>query len=196
MHEQRIEVVSSKSVSSGDAISHHYNMALKYLKEDMNLLDLACGNGFGAKIISSSVSQVIALDIDKEIIAQSNKINNTTNIKFLWGDALKMPFNENSFNCCLAFEILEHLNPEELLLEIYRVLKKDGLLILSTPQNSLGHIPITADHIYEYSQEGLKSKVSKFFSIIEFIGLKQGIISFEGDESGANSFLVAKKVVI
>ena len=105
-----------------------------------------------------------------------------------------MPFEDNVFDAVLAFEILEHLDPDKLLSEIYRTLKTNAVLILSTPQNSLGHIPLTADHSFEFSLSNLKEKLLKFFSIEEFIGIKQGTISFQGVESGANSFVVARKI--
>ena len=194
MHEKRVQVVKSKSIKSGDTIVHHYQMSLNYLNKKMKVLDLACGDGFGAQIIANHVQEIFALDNDAEIINSSLAKNKFINLKFTTGDALNMPFEDNVFDAILAFEILEHLDPDKLLSEIYRTLKKNSVLILSTPQNLLGHIPLTADHSFEFSLSNLKEKVSKFFLIEEFIGIKQGTISFQGVEIGANSFVVARKI--
>jgi len=194
MHEKRVQVVKSKSIKSGDTIVHHYQMSLNYLDKKMKVLDLACGDGFGAQIISNHVQEIFALDNDAEIISSSLAKNEFTNLKFVAGDALNMPFEDNVFDAILAFEIIEHLDPDKLLSEIYRTLKTNSMLILSTPQNLLGHIPLTADHSFEFSLAGLKEKISKCFLIEEFIGIKQGTISFQGVEIGANSFVVARKI--
>jgi SAM-dependent methyltransferase len=51
-----------------------------------------------------------------------------------FGDAEKLPFNNGSFDTVVLLEVLEHLpNPIIALQEAQRVLKKDGLLVLSTP---------------------------------------------------------------
>jgi len=194
MNEKRVPVVKSKSIKSGDTIVHHYQMSLNYLNKKMKVLDLACGDGFGAQIISNHVQEIFALDNDAEIINNALAKNKFINLKYTTGDALNMPFDDNVFDAILAFEIIEHLDPDKLLSEIYRTLKSNSVLILSTPQNLLGHIPLTADHSFEFSLSNLKGKISKFFSIEEFIGIKQGTISFQDVEIGANSFVVARKI--
>ena len=46
----------------------------------------------------------------------------------------KLPFQGNSIDLITAFEIIEHLiNPDHMLREAYRVLRKGGYLLLSTP---------------------------------------------------------------
>jgi hypothetical protein len=64
------------------------------------------------------------------------------------------------------------------------------MFLLSTPQNSLGHIPINAQHNHEYSLEEIRNITSKYFRIQEIIGIKQGCIIHEGDYKATNTFLV------
>ncbi|MBU1076023.1 MAG: class I SAM-dependent methyltransferase [Spirochaetes bacterium] len=48
----------------------------------------------------------------------------------------RMPFSDNYFNCITMLAVFEHLTPSRLpdiINEIYRILKKDGLFILTTP---------------------------------------------------------------
>lgn len=54
------------------------------------------------------------------------------------GDAVHIPFNDNTFNVVTALEVLEHVEDlDAALLEIKRVLAPGGTLILSTPTNNL-----------------------------------------------------------
>jgi SAM-dependent methyltransferase len=52
----------------------------------------------------------------------------------LVADATSLPFDDGTFDCVAAFEIMEHLeNPVKLVDEAYRVLAPGGVLLLSVP---------------------------------------------------------------
>jgi SAM-dependent methyltransferase len=188
LHAKRIDVDSTRSISSGDTISFHYRLALDYIDEDMDVIDLACGSGFGAYLLGSKAKKVVGIDNDSNVIQHAK---NRANIIFKEADALNMPVELRGVDAVIAFEIIEHLNPDELMKSIKLVLKPGGLLILSTPQNSMGHIPTTPDHEIEFSLNGLKEIVSRHFNIKTVIGIKQGTIFFDADPIGANTFMVA-----
>ncbi|MEI7995823.1 MAG: class I SAM-dependent methyltransferase, partial [Methylococcaceae bacterium] len=174
MHTKRIEVDSSKAIKAGDTIHFHYELAKEFLNGTNLVLDLACGSGFGATALSSVAQRVIGIDNDEQMIVFANKTYKSSNTEFLNSDVLNIPFNSNSIDAIVAFEIIEHLDPVALLNEFYRVLKPNGIICLSTPQNSLGHIPTTSDHIREFSLVELKALVEDLFSIEQIIGIKQG----------------------
>ena len=49
-------------------------------------------------------------------------------------DSFHLPFNNESFDCVIASEIIEHvINPEDFVKELFRVVKKGGKLIVTTP---------------------------------------------------------------
>lgn len=51
------------------------------------------------------------------------------------GSATSLPFADASFDCILSTQVLEHVDdPQRMLLECARVLKPNGMLILSAPQ--------------------------------------------------------------
>ena len=154
----------------------------------MDVIDLACGSGFGAYLLGSKAKKVVGIDNDSNVIQHAK---NRANIIFKEADALNMPVELRGVDAVIAFEIIEHLNPDELMKSIKLVLKPGGLLILSTPQNSMGHIPTTPDHEIEFSLNGLKEIVSRHFNIKTVIGIKQGTIFFDADPIGANTFMVA-----
>lgn len=75
----------------------------------------------------------------------------------------------NSYDTVVATEILEHCHdPQKVLHEIHRVLKKNGFVILSTPFLYPYH-PDPADY-YRYTKDGLK-ELCKLFSSLEIIPL-------------------------
>lgn len=93
----------------------------------------------------------------------------------------------------VAFEIIEHIPPDEFLMQIDKASKPNGRLFISTPKNSLGEISKTADHIKVYSLVELRNIVEKYFDIERVIGIKQGCIYYENDSVGGGTFLIAKK---
>jgi SAM-dependent methyltransferase len=49
-------------------------------------------------------------------------------------DAVALPLGNNTFDCVVAFEVMEHIkNPVELIEEAYRILAPGGTLLLSVP---------------------------------------------------------------
>ena len=195
IYQSRIEVDLSKSVKSGDSIRHHYEMTIPYLDSSFHVLDLACGSGFGAGLLARSVRKVTGIDIDGQQLDQFIRDDNRNNIELVETDCLCTGFPDAHYDCITAFEIIEHVDPDALLREIIRLLKPGGLCFISTPQNILGHIPSTPDHVREFSLSGLLAVVSGYLEVERVIGIKQGTISFENDPVGSNTFLICKKQI-
>ena len=104
--------------------------------EGKNVLDAACGTGYGSEILSRHASSVIGIDIDKESIEYAKEFYSAKNIEYLAGDVEKIPLDSVKIDVAVSFETLEHLSEkkqEKFLRELKRVLKNDGLLIISTP---------------------------------------------------------------
>jgi len=188
---ERHEVTDDR-IWSGDQISFHYKMATNFLSHEMKLLDVACGAGVGIPILGKAVKEVHGADLDPEAIAKAKSELADDKFHFHIEDVTNMTFSTNSFDAVTSFETLEHVASHNYLMEIKRVLKPGGLLILSTPQNSIGHIPTEPYHFYEYSLKELKNLVKQYFDIIEVIGIKAGCITIPGDPIGTNTMLVLK----
>ena len=100
------------------------------------IMDLGCGTGYYLFLLSSlPVSlKLTGLDNDKKALDEAKESLKGKKIHFILEDSHRLPFKENFFDKVVASEVLEHLNnDEQTLKEIYRILKPNGLLVVSTP---------------------------------------------------------------
>lgn len=108
--------------------------------KDLNLskakvIDVGCGSGIFSNLAASMNYQVLGMDISHNAVKVLNKrYKKNKNLKFLQATAEKIPARSKSADLILCFEVLEHLvNPSVSLSEIHRVLKDNGLAIISVP---------------------------------------------------------------
>lgn len=191
-NEERIEVNEDK-YWAGCQLSFHYELAMTYIKDWMKVLDIACGDGYGTRILAQRCREIYGADIDKNIIAYNRENLSDMNIRYDIEDVTNLSYQDNEFDAITSMETLEHVNVQKYFEELYRVLKPGGILIISTPQNLLGRIPITPAHLREYSMDELKNLCGTYFKIEKFIGIKQGRIIFPNDPYGNNSMAICSK---
>lgn len=197
MVETRHNSEGKNSISAGDQLAFHYELSELFLNEkninNGTILDIACGTGYGTTRFDKHGLEIYGADIDEEQILSNQRLYSNTNIKFLQEDVLNLSFDSNYFDVILSMETIEHVDPDKMLISLQRVLKRNGYLIISTPQNSMKEC-VNPQHIYEYSLDEIVSFVSKYFNIEKIIGIKAGKIYFEDDPIGANTMIFAKKV--
>lgn len=157
---------------------HRYREAIKGIPKDAKVLDLACGNGYGAFLISEYTSDnVIGGDLDKTVIEGCKNQFQRKNLIYKVMDATNIPYKEQFFDCVVSFETIEHTKEyESVLLEFYRVLKPGGKLFLSTPNikiNSPEGIIRNKYHTQEFNYSELKKIIKRLnFKTIDFYGQK------------------------
>ena len=99
-----------------------------------SVLDLGCGSGYGSAILARSARYVIAVDISSEAISYARQSYPQPGIHYLIANCSRLPISTGSLDLVVCFEVVEHLNEQQQLLEeTARVLKPDGLLVISTP---------------------------------------------------------------
>ncbi len=113
--------------------SPRFSEAFKML-EGKDILDVGCASGNISKYIAEMGYKVYGIDTLQTSIEIANEFFNHPNVTYEVRDMIRQPFSENSFDCILFFETIEHVeNPAQFLREFYRILRPKGCLILSTP---------------------------------------------------------------
>ena len=104
-----------------------------HLKPDMDVLELACGSGQLSFPLSGKVHLWEATDFSRAMILEAKKTAGPTQLHFSVKDATHLPYADESFDAVVIANALHIMpEPEKALHEIYRVLKKDGILFAPT----------------------------------------------------------------
>jgi len=94
------------------------------------ILDVGCGTGTMLRYLSA-YGEVQGADADAEAV-HFCRVRGLDNVCRLTGETI--PFSDNSFDLISMFDVLEHIEDDRgTLREIFRVLKRDGMLILTVP---------------------------------------------------------------
>lgn len=114
---------------------HRYAFALPFV-EGRSVLDCACGEGYGSALLAGRAATVSGVDISARAVAHARKRYGAgrDNLEFIEADCANLPFEDDAFDVVVSFETLEHIERQSAMLdEFRRVLRPEGLLILSSP---------------------------------------------------------------
>ncbi|MDR6846414.1 class I SAM-dependent methyltransferase [Flavobacterium granuli] len=112
---------------------HRYGIVLDYVKDKV-VLDIACGEGYGSNILSEKAEFVYGVDIDINCIDRARQKYKKNNLEFIEGNTSEIPLKDNSVDIIISFETIEHHDEHcEMMIEFKRVLKTNGVVIISTP---------------------------------------------------------------
>jgi 2-polyprenyl-3-methyl-5-hydroxy-6-metoxy-1,4-benzoquinol methylase len=151
--------------------------------QSKRILDIGCGYGNITKFLETRGQTIVGLDLGglfyRPYISQK--------LSFLKSDALHIPFGDDTFDCVVSLDVIEHIdNDLSFLREVNRVLKPEGFTIIETPNRcrlsmrilsllkdnsqmfpkSYGHDELLGDiiHIREYT----KTELEKIFNLANF----------------------------
>lgn len=126
------------------------NPLRKYRRQELinychgkNVLDIGGGMGRFAAELQKKGFKVTVVDIDQQLLAYGT--SHYKSITFIHGDALHLPFKDNTFDEVVMEQIIEHIPQQgQAIREAYRVLRKGGRLIITTPNKYVYRVFIFA----------------------------------------------------
>jgi len=175
--DDRMHVDASQASTISNPLFESYEFARGQFGAKDRVLDIACGDGYGCRILASQAGQVLGVDINGGLIAANQSDNATANISYDVGDCFALSLADGAVTGATAMELIEHLPVEQVdafVKEVRRVVAPGGSFICSTPQNSHGDIPVVPWHIKEYSVPELRAILERHFSTVKILSSKSG----------------------
>ncbi|WP_158683450.1 glycosyltransferase [Burkholderia sp. BE12] len=152
---------------------HRYYLVSELVK-GKDVLDIACGEGYGSGLMALSARSVIGVDIDSVTVEHASVHYRQPNLRFETGSCAAIPLPDHSVDVVVSFETIEHHDQhEEMMLEISRVLREDGVLIISSPDKyEYSEKPgfKNSFHVKELYLDEFKSLLSHHFSHVDIYG--------------------------
>jgi ubiquinone/menaquinone biosynthesis C-methylase UbiE len=141
--------------------------AVEELLKDKIILDIASGSGYGTNLMAKTAKKVYGVDVDKDAVKYAQANFSKSNIEFKVGDGEKIPLEDNSVDVVVTFETIEHIpDYKKFLSEVKRVLKPDGIAIVSTP-NDLEFAEGNHFHLHEFVYKELMNLLKKDYKYID-----------------------------
>jgi len=97
------------------------------------ILDIGCGSGVQLNSLNIVPKFLIGTDINQNALVYA-KNKNIPNSEFIRCDAQQLPFKTMAIDKIICAELIEHLpNPAMMINEVHRILKNNGSIIITTP---------------------------------------------------------------
>jgi len=151
---------------------HHlirYKWAVEVLRDrkPRTIIDIACGAGYGSKMIADVLpqSQVTGADYDPAAVDFARNTYQAPNLRYVKGDLMQWG-DLGDYDCIVSFDTIEHIPHRELALE--NIVTHCGYMLFSTPcgapENNLN--PIWDGHKIEYNSQSLIAFLGRYFRTI------------------------------
>lgn len=163
-------------------VASRYKFAAKMLAGLDRVLEIGCGDAFGAPLIAQHVSQLICADINEEVLAENAaRLAPFKNITFEYFDLGERPYPAPVDGVCLL-DVLEHIEPSEeagFLANLAGSLRPHGVAVLGTPNitaqqyaspnSQIGHINLKGG-------EQLRTLCRRFFHNVFLFGMNDEVV--------------------
>lgn len=164
--------ITSDSIASDNPIHQRllkaYFAAIPYVSGE--LLEIGCGEGRGVQQLAPLAKNYTAIDKIGKVIAELK--SRYPDYRFL--QASIPPIRELAdgvYDTVVSFQVIEHIKNDRLYLEeIYRLLKKGGRALITTPNIKMS-LTRNPWHVREYKATELANLCAKIFPKVEMKGI-------------------------
>lgn len=147
--------------------------------QTQRVLDVGCGEGYGAHLLARHAKEVIAIDRHKKTIQQAQRKYDLSNLNFYIQDISEISeYPLFSFDVVCCFHVIEHLKaPVQFLAEVgKRLLDPSGVLLISTPNRHSSFRCSTGFqwpyHEREYTVDEFRALLSTCFKDVKLYTLQ------------------------
>lgn len=166
---------------------HRYHFAARWAA-GRSVLDVACGEGYGSALLAKVAAHVTGVDVSAEAIEHARRTyGSAANLEFVRASCTRLPFADASAELAVSFETLEHIGGQrEFLDELARVLRPDGVLVLSCPNKveySDQRDYANEFHVRELYRDELAAVVGERFPHMRWYGQRSTFYSVIAPES-------------
>jgi ubiquinone/menaquinone biosynthesis C-methylase UbiE len=162
--------------------------------EGLKVLDFGSNTGYGAELIALSAKEVVGIDVvDTAINVANETYHSNPKLSFVLVKEGELPFEDESFDCVVLLNIIEHFPDARHFLEMaHRILRPGGKLMVSTVNRNLRLYPWQQPwnrlHTTEFSPKSLNKLLLEVFGKLDTYGL-HNVGSFFPDRVGNASKL-------
>jgi len=171
---------------------HRYALACQ-LAQDKRVLDIACGEGYGSRLLAERAASVVGIDIDGETVGHAKAKYGQENLEFQQASCTSLPLPNASIDLAVSFETLEHhADHEAMLAELCRVLTPDGILLISTPDRfyySDARNYANPFHVRELYAKDFQSLILRHFPNVALYGQRMTFGSLTAPINGRVPFV-------
>ena len=132
------------------------------------ILDIPCGVGWGTSLLKG-YRRMTGMDISAEAIDYARSHYENSRLHFQTGGMQSIPSEDDSFDGILCLEGFEHVSREigkTFLMEVKRVLRRNGFMIMTCPVlNEKGETTGNPYHLSEYAEEEFIALMNHHFRI-------------------------------
>jgi 2-polyprenyl-3-methyl-5-hydroxy-6-metoxy-1,4-benzoquinol methylase len=133
------------------------------------VLDAGCGIGYGAGLLKQAgAAEVVAVDLSEAVIEVARQ-EVPDGVVCEVADVRSLPYPDDCFDVAVCFEVIEHVDEQDRVLDqLARVLRPDGLLLISSP-NRDRYVPGNPHHRHEYIPSELRAALESRFGAVRLL---------------------------
>lgn len=157
-------------------VKARYQKCIHLLKDRLSPLagkkvaDFGCGDGVLTYELYKNEAECYGVDLSDDAIKYAKQKHRSLGSKafFCVESCTDTHFNDEFFDAVISSDVIEHLSdPKRLLSEVYRVLKPNGVAIISTPIRVTEH-PLDKMHTVEWFEDEFKELINFFFKTVDY----------------------------
>jgi 2-polyprenyl-3-methyl-5-hydroxy-6-metoxy-1,4-benzoquinol methylase len=192
---EHIEYKDDERIRLGMMSSHRWRMDPKVLLFSMSrykfvgkmlsgkneVLEIGCGDGWGANIVLPEVGAIHCIDVDPVLIRECNDLKQAQGLSFGVHDMLNAPVQPRR-DAAYLLDVLEHVEQKDevrFLKNVALSIQPDGVCIVGIPSiqsQQYASKPSRATHVNCKSGDALKNVLERFFKNVFLFSMNDEVV--------------------